>query len=76
MAGISMSHQEGPTHKWLQPLDVQYPQQENSDEPENTNRENGGNRTKKHPVGLPYTKGLSEVTNPMPSQHTTTRAAY
>ncbi len=36
------------------------PKKKNKDEPENTNREHGGNRTKKHPVGLPYTKGLSE----------------
>ncbi len=36
------------------------PKKKNKDEPENINRENGGNRTKKHLVGLPYTKGLSE----------------
>ena len=36
------------------------PKKKNKDEPENNKREHGENKTKKHPVGLPYTKGLSE----------------
>ncbi len=43
------------------PCTFKSPEKKNKDEPENTNIEHGENKTtKKHPVRLPYTKGLSE----------------